>query len=161
MATRLRAEPSPLDALVAALDSDAVFVDPATLELFGQDVFARGHPPLAVVRPTSTAAIRACAAHGLAVVPRSVGLSYTCGYLPDAPGAVAVDMRAMDRVLAIDLVDMVARVQAGCTWATLHAACAPLGVRPPMWGTLSGRFATIGGGMRSTRSKRLSTRTAA
>ncbi|MGJ3647708.1 FAD-binding oxidoreductase [Sphingomonas sp. GlSt437] len=140
-----------LDRLVAAVGPDAVLSDPASLALYGQDVFSIGAAPVAVLRPgdidTLSAGIKAAACAGLAIVPRGGGMSYTSGYLADAPGALVVDMAAMDRILDIDETDMAVTVEAGCSWAALYAALHPRGLRAPLWGTLSGANATIGGGM--------------
>lgn len=145
------ADPSVLDTIIAAAGADAVLSDAASLELFGQDVFSIGARPVAVLRPASidalAAGIRAAARAGLIVVPRGGGMSYTSGYLADAPGALVVDMGAMDRVLEIDETDMTVTIEAGCSWAQLYAALRPKGLRTPLWGTLSGIRATVGGGM--------------
>lgn len=122
--------------------------EPATL--FDHDVFVRGTAPAEVLRPASidelAAGLRDAAARGLAVVPRGGGMSYTAGYVADRPGVMLVDMAAMDRVLEIDAPNMTVMVEAGCTWESLHAALQPLGLRVPLWGTLSGVKASIGGG---------------
>ncbi|OYY77672.1 MAG: FAD-binding oxidoreductase [Sphingomonas sp. 28-62-20] len=145
------AEISTLDALVAAVGGDALLSDPASLELYGQDVFSIGHRPIAILRPrdieTLAAGVKAAAKAGLAIVPRGGGMSYTSGYLPDAPGALVVDMAAMDRILTIDPADMTVTVEAGCSWAKLYETLHPLGLRTPLWGTLSGIRASVGGGM--------------
>jgi FAD/FMN-containing dehydrogenase len=124
--------------------------DPATLALYGQDVFTRGHDPVCVFRPRTVEALAQGVAdahrQGLAIVPRGGGMSYTSGYLPDHP-AMLVDTAALDRIVHIDEADMRVTVEAGCTWAKLNAALRPLGLRPPVWGTLSGLHATVGGGM--------------
>lgn len=152
MATRPAvAEDALVAALVAVLGDAGVLTDAAALALHGQDVFSRGARPRAVIRPRDPAALAAAVGivtgAGVAVVPRGGGMSYTGGYLPADAGAVVVDTAAMDRIIAIDAVDMTVKVEAGCTWAKLYAALQPLGLRPPFWGTLSGRHATIGGGM--------------
>lgn len=145
------ARPTPLEAIVAAAGADAVLTDAAALELAGQDVFSHGPAPLCVLQPASVealaAGIAAATAQGLAVVPRGGAMSYTSGYLADAPGAVLVDLALLDRIVAIDAVDMRVTVEAGCTWASLYEALKPLGLRTPLWGTLSGIRATVGGGM--------------
>ncbi|MEO9491177.1 MAG: FAD-binding oxidoreductase, partial [Marinomonas sp.] len=82
-----------------------------------------------------------------AIVPRGGGMSYTGGYTPDAPGAVLLDLASMDRILEINEEDMSVTIEPGCTWAALYAELQPLGLRTPMWGTLSGLKATVGGGM--------------
>jgi FAD/FMN-containing dehydrogenase len=129
----------------------ALLTDAAALELHGQDVFTRSHDPIAVFRPRNidemSRGLRAAAAADLVVVPRGGGMSYTSGYLPDAPGALLVDTGAMNRVLEVDPADMTVTVEAGVTWAQLHAALRPRGLRTPLWGTLSGIKATVGGGM--------------
>lgn len=144
------AEARPLDRVIAAVGG-AIRTDAPTLELYGQDVFTRGPDPVAVFRPTSVealaAGIAAATSAGIAIVPRGGGMSYTSGYLPESAGALIVDIAALDRVVAIDATDMRVTVEAGCTWASLYEALKPLGLRAPLWGTLSGLNATIGGGM--------------
>ncbi len=112
--------------------------------------------PALVVRPGSTAdlsaSVRAITEAGFAVVPRGAGMSYTGGYLPTSDRSVTIDMARMDRVLEINRDDMYVRVEAGVTWAKLHEALADTGLRTPMWGTLSGLRATVGGGLSQTRS---------
>ncbi|MDT7935026.1 MAG: FAD-binding oxidoreductase [Sphingomonadaceae bacterium] len=140
---------SSLDALAHAAPG-AVLSDAATLELYGQDVFSVGARPLAVFRPRSTAelvaGVREAAREGLVLVPRGGGMSYTSGYLHAEAGAVVVDTAAMTRIVRVDETDARVRVEAGVTWAQLFAALSPRGLRTPMWGTLSGAKATIGGG---------------
>lgn len=147
----LIADASALDAVIAAVGADAVLDDADTLMLYGQDVFSVGTRPIAVLRPRDIEAlatgIAAAARAGLRIVPRGGGMSYTSGYLADAPGALVVDTAAMDRILEIDETDMTVTVEAGCSWAKLYAALHPRGLRTPLWGTLSGIRATIGGGM--------------
>ena len=125
--------------------------DPAALALFGQDVFSRGHTPAAIVRPATVgqlcAAVARAHAAGQAVVARGGGMSYTSGYLPDEAGALLIDMGGLNRVVSINEADMMVTVEAGCTWADLYAALHPRGLRTPLWGTLSGIRATVGGGV--------------
>lgn len=142
---------APLDAIVHAVGHNAIVTDPAELDFFGQDVFSRGATPLALFRPNDIAAlaqgVAAATAAGVAVVPRGGGMSYTGGYLPAEAGALVVDIAGMTRILAIDATDMTVTVEAGCTWASLYSVLRPLGLRAPLWGTLSGLHATVGGGM--------------
>ena len=139
--------------LVDALGASGaeVLTDAATLEFYAHDIFARGADLAAVVRPADkhqlAAAIRAATSAGHAVIPRGGGMSYTGGYTAESPGAVLFDLARMNRVVEINQADMYVTVEAGCTWAQLYEALAPLGLRTPMWGTLSGLKATVGGGM--------------
>jgi FAD/FMN-containing dehydrogenase len=138
--------------LAAIVGAANVRDDAATRMLFGQDVYARAaHPPALVATPRSAAelaaVVAAATAAGASVVARGAGMSYTGGYLPTEPGAVMIDITAMNRILAIDEDAMVVTVEAGATWARLHEALSAKGLRTPFWGPLSGLLSTIGGGL--------------
>lgn len=143
------AKPSLLDQLEAT--GAKVLTDTASLDFFAHDIWSRGADLAAVVQPADkhqlAAAIGAATSAGHAIVPRGGGMSYTGGYTQQAAGSVLFDLAKMDRVLAINETDMTVTVEAGCTWKTLNEALAPKGLRTPMWGTLSGIKATIGGAM--------------
>lgn len=72
-----------LDELRNVLGADTVDTSPAALALASGDLFDTGPLPLAVVRPATAdgvaAAVAVAADHGLPVVPRGGGLSYTGG----------------------------------------------------------------------------------
>ena len=104
-----------------------------------------------VVRPGSVdelaAVVGISTAAGRPVVPRGGGMSYTSGYTPKRTGSVLIDMRRMDKVIEVNVDDMYVIVEAGCTWKSLFETLAPLGVRTPYWGPLSGAYATVGGAL--------------
>lgn len=137
--------------LVQLLGRDRVAAGEDARALFSQDVWTRGGQVDLVATPKTAdqcaAVVEACASAGQAIYPRGGGMSYTRGYLADQPGGVCLDTAAMDRVLEINTEDMYVRVEAGCTWKTLHEALAGTGLRPPFWGPLSGISSTIGGGV--------------
>lgn len=143
------AEARPLDRVIAAV-GDALRTDAAACELYGQDVFSRGVDPVAVFRPESVEqlarGVGAATAAGIAIVPRGGGMSYTSGYL-GPEGALLVDTSGLTRIVEVNETDMRVTAEAGVTWAQLHDALRPKGLRAPLWGTLSGIKATIGGGM--------------
>ena len=145
MATTLLAD------LAALLGAQNVLTDDADRRFYAQDVYREGRWPLAVIRPGSaeelSAALKAIARAGLAVVPRGGGMSYTDGYLPQSADSISVDMLRMDRVLEINADDGYVTVECGATWRSLHDALAPHGVRTPYWGPLSGQKATVGGAL--------------
>ena len=149
MATQ--AAPTSLDRLRAAVGAAALITDTAECAYYAQDVHSVGPALLGVFRPVDTdhLAVGLAAAHreGLAIVPRGGGMSYTRGYLADAPGALLIDMGGMDRILSVDTDAMTVTVEGGCTWAALYAELHPRGLRVSAWGSLSGLKATIGGGM--------------
>jgi FAD/FMN-containing dehydrogenase len=129
----------------------SIVTDPEDRAFYAQDVHSEGPLPVAVFRPASidelSTGVAEAGRRGLVLVPRGGGMSYTSGYVADAPGALIVDLGRMDQILEINAEDMLVTVEAGCTWAALHDALKPLGLRPPLWGTLSGVKATVGGGM--------------
>ena len=121
------------------------------LDFYAHDIYARGADLAAVVRPKDkhqlATAVKAATDAGHPVVPRGGGMSYTGGYTQDRPGAVLFDLAQMNRVLEVNDTDMTVTVEAGCTWADLRERLAHHKLRTPMWGTLSGLKATVGGGM--------------
>ncbi|WP_432201108.1 FAD-binding oxidoreductase [Erythrobacter sp. W53] len=143
------AETSLTDSL-AASGAD-VLTDEGTLDFYAHDIYSRGADLTAVVRPKDkhqlAAAVKAATDAGHPVAPRGGGMSYTGGYTQDTPGTVLFDLAQMDRVLEVDDVNMTVTVEAGCTWAALRERLAHHKLRTPMWGTLSGLKASVGGGM--------------
>jgi len=139
-------------ALARIVGTGQVRDDAAARALFGDDIGGRGTGAVSlVVAPGDVdelaQVVAAATQAGFAIAPRGAGLSYTAGYVPTAARTVALDMRRMDRVLAVNAQDMTVTVQAGCSWATLLATLAPLGLRTPFWGPMSGIASTIGGGL--------------
>jgi len=128
-----------------------VLNDETNLDFFAHDIYDRGADLAAVVRPSDkhqlAAAVKAATEAGHPVAPRGGGMSYTGGYVQDQTGAVLFDLAQMNRVLEVDDVSMTVTVEAGCTWAALKERLAHHHLRTPMWGTLSGLKATVGGGM--------------
>lgn len=137
--------------LEALLGREHVIVDPTEREFYSTDVYASGRLPLAVVRPASAAdvsrIVQLAAAHGLSVVPRGGGASYTDGYTPAEDGALLVDTSRMNRIVEINERDMYVVVQVGVTWAALHEALKSRGLRTPFFGPFSGIAATVGGSL--------------
>ncbi len=134
--------------LVAAIGPDAVSDDAALRTLMAHDVYRGSAAPALVVRPTTVAglqaAVRICAAAGVAMVPRGGGASYTDGYLHDAGGHVLFDIAGLDDI-DIDVDNALVTVGAGVSWARLRDALAAHGLRTPFWGPFSGLAATVGG----------------
>jgi FAD/FMN-containing dehydrogenase len=146
MATQLR----PNDPL-SGFDPASLITDPAECAFYAQDIFTNGPAPLAVFRPASkeelAQGVGQATAAGIAIIPRGGGMSYTSGYVAPKDGALIVDMGRMQRIVEINQTDMTVTVEAGCTWHALYEALHPMGLRTPLWGTLSGLYASVGGGM--------------
>lgn len=136
--------------LRAIVGEEQLLTDDQARIFYAQDVYTREGPAAAVVRPTDTAqlaaVVKACTDAGHAVIARGGGMSYTSGGVPQTDNTVIIDTGPMDAVLEINTEDMYVTVQPGCTWENLHKALSPHNLRTPYWGTLSGRFATVGGG---------------
>ncbi len=140
------------DMMAAIAGRDHVHDDPAACALHGEDIWTAGAGKVAlVVAPENTAQLsevmRAAHASGLTGAPRGAGASYTAGYVPATDGTISIDMRRMNRVIAVNPGDMVVTVEAGCTWASLFEVLQPQGLRTPFWGPMSGLASTVGGGL--------------
>jgi FAD/FMN-containing dehydrogenase len=83
----------------------------------------------------------------LALVARGAAWSYTRAHTPTTPETLLIDMRRLNRVREINVEDLFVTVETGCTWENLYLALRQEGVRTPFFGPLSGRYATIGGGL--------------
>ena len=140
-----------IDRLAALVGETAVSTAPADCDALSHDIFGRGTPAGAVVRPGSRQeladVVREAAGAGHALIARGGGMSYSLGYVPVEADTVVIDMRGLNRVLEIDRDDMVATVEAGTPWRDLHLALEDTGLRTPFWGTLSGIRATVGGSL--------------
>jgi D-lactate dehydrogenase (cytochrome) len=141
-----------LAAILRQIVGDANVIDDlAARELFSQDVWAKGHTTEVIVRPVTTEqlsqVVSTASARSFSVIPRGGGMSYTNAYTPSSAGSVMIDTTGLNRVIEVNTSDMYVTVEAGCTWADLHAALKPTGLRTPFWGPLSGISSTIGGGL--------------
>ncbi|MCF0087706.1 MULTISPECIES: FAD-binding oxidoreductase [unclassified Streptomyces] len=116
--------------------------------------------PAAVVLPAGheevLAVLRACAAHGLACVPFGGGTSVVGGLAPEgARPFLALDLRRMDRLLALDPVSRTATLQSGLRAPDAEALLAAhgftLGHFPQSyeWATLGGFAAARSSGQAS------------
>jgi FAD/FMN-containing dehydrogenase len=138
--------------LVQIVGPAGVSVDLDRRQLHSQDIWSVASETVEiVVAPASldelSRVVAAISAAGFAIAPRGGGMSYTSAYIPNTAKTVSLDLAHMDRVLRISADDMTVTIEAGCTWAALDAALAPLGLRTPFWGPMSGLTSTIGGGL--------------
>ena len=120
-----------------ALGERGVLTEAVDIAPAGQDW--RGlysQAPLAVVRPASTvelaAAVRLCVAHGVAMVPQGGNTSMVGGAVPNAPGQVVVSLGRMNRVRAVDPVDLSLAIEAGATLKAAQDAAAGAGCLLPL-----------------------------
>ena len=142
-----------------SLGEEAVITDSAALQARCHDRSGTPAPgmPLAVVRPTSTddvsTVLRMAYEHGVSVVPQGA-LTGLAGGANALPGSILLDLTAMNAIVRIDPVDLVAVVQPGVVTADLAAAAAARGLfyapdpASAAESTIGGNVATNAGGMR-------------
>lgn len=139
------------DHLTQILGPEGLLIDPASLRLHGSDLLEEGADCLIVVRPSTVEALAEAVGvlgnAGIAMAPRSGGLTYVAGYTPRNRGYAAIDLSRLNRVISISEEDMIVTVETGATWKQVHDALTPLGLRLPFFGTFSGSRATVGGGL--------------
>ena len=113
-------------ALAEVLGADRVAEDQPSRDAYRLDYWFLAHlrafqgrggaGPACVVKPRSTeevaTAVRTAQRHGVAIVPFGGGSGVLGGAVPP-DGALVIDLRAMDRLLALDETALLARVQAG------------------------------------------------
>ncbi len=138
--------------LVELLGAESVSTDWEERRLYSMDFSEEmGEIAMAVVRPRSveqiSALMRLASAEGFAVNTRGGGMSYTKGHVPVRPDTVVIDNAGFNRILEVNTVDRYVTLETGARWADLRAALKGTGMRVPYLGTLSGNWATVGGGL--------------
>lgn len=155
---RMTSTPSPLDNDLRALLGSRWVQDAAALAAVRTDrsgLLARG-TALGIAEAESTeevsAILRIAAAHGVPVVPRGAGTGLAGGAVAGT-GEVVLSLARMNRILEIDTVDEVARVEAGVINADLDAVAKAHGLRfapdpaSRAISTIGGNIATNAGGL--------------
>jgi D-lactate dehydrogenase (cytochrome) len=153
-----RALPALIERLAALLGPRACLSEAAAMSRYAVDQRELFHgAPLAVLRPESTAqvaaAVRECAAAGVAVVPQGGNTGLCGGSVPDASGRqVVLSLERMNRVRELDVRNATMTVEAGCVLAAVQDAAAAAGLLFPLSlaaeGTcqIGGNLATNAGG---------------
>jgi glycolate oxidase len=120
-----------LEGLAAILPPESLVTSEDERRAFETDAFtAYRRMPLAVALPRTTAEVSAvlafCHQHGVPVVPRGAGTSLCGGAIPQED-AVVIGISKMNRILEIDYVNRIARVEAGVTNLAITNAVAAEG----------------------------------
>ena len=123
------------DELKAIVGEKYVLSDEALMEPYSHDESAvpKAMPDL-VVKAGSTEevsrAVKTCASLGIPVIPRGLGTGLTGGSVP-TQGGVVVSVERMNRVLEIDEVNMMARVEPGIITGNFHKEVQAKGLMYP------------------------------
>lgn len=119
--------------LAAILGPNGLLTSDADMAGFAID-WRRMFPgrPLCVARPADTAQVsavmRACAAHGVAIVPQGGNTGLAGGAVPDASGRqVVLSLARMNAIREVDPVGLTVEVQAGAILKSVQDAAAAVG----------------------------------
>jgi|CXWL01.1.fsa_nt_gi FAD/FMN-containing dehydrogenase len=149
-----------LAALARALPADRVRRDDASLAAYGSDWTKLPAAPAAVVLPASrdevVTVVRLAAEHGQPLVPAG-GRTGLAGGAVASAGSVVVALDRMARILDLDPVGRLLRVEAGAVTAAVQAHAAahdlffPMSFASAGSSTIGGNVATNAGGVRVVR----------
>src|SRR5271165_1876025 len=152
-----------LDAIRAVVGARGLLTEPADTAPYTQDWrrLYQGRTP-AVVRPATTAelaeVVRLCAAARVPLVPQGGNTSLVGGATPDADGSqLVLSLERLNRVRAVDAVDLTLTVEAGATLKAAQMAAAaadcllPLSIGAEGTAQIGGILATNAGGNNTVR----------
>ncbi len=152
-----------IEALRAALGPRGILTDPSDTAPYCEDWrrLYRGRTP-AVLRPATTAevaaAVRLCAAHGVAIVPQGGNTSMVGGAAVSEDGSqIVLSLSRLNRVRGIDPIDMTMEIEAGVALKAAQQAAAeagcllPLSISSEGSAQIGGVLATNAGGNNTVR----------
>ncbi len=138
-----------------------IYSDKAHLLAYSYDATREHFEPDAVVFPRDEADIseilKYCNEHKIVIVPRGAGSGFTGGALPSKGGIILAMERHMNKILEIDIKNMVAIVQPGVINMDLQRAVEKIGLFYPPdpasqdYSTLGGNVSENAGGMRAAK----------
>jgi glycolate oxidase len=136
-----------IERVVGIVGGPFVLRDAGSLEAYGADALKQVHPADLVALPASTGQIasiaRACDEQRIPMVVRGGGTGYTGGAVPTR-GGVVLSLERLNRILEIDEVNLLARVQPNVITGDLQDAVEQVGLfYPPDPASL--RQSAIGG----------------
>jgi len=141
--------------------ADNVYSDKAHLIAYSYDATRTRFEPEAVVFPKDEADVSAilkyCNEHRIVITPRGAGSGFTGGALPTNGGIILGMEKHMNKILEIDMQNMVAVVQPGVVNMDLQKAVEEVGLMYPPdpaseeYSTLGGNVSENAGGMRAAK----------
>ena len=154
-------DPKHLEALSGIVGAENIHSDKAHLRAYSYDATRTYYEPDAVIFPRHeedvSRILTYCNHHGIAIVPRGAGSGFTGGALPVNGGIVLAMEKHMNRILEIDMENMLAVVQPGVINKDLQRHVEELGLFYPPdpaseeYSTLGGNVSENAGGMRAAK----------
>jgi len=143
------------------LDKENVYSDKAHMIAYSYDATRAHFEPDAVLFPRNeedvSAILKYCNDHHIVIVPRGAGSGFTGGALPSKGGIVLAFEKHMNKILEIDMENMVAIVQPGVINMDLQKAVEAVGLFYPPdpasqnYSTIGGNVNENAGGMRAAK----------
>jgi len=150
-----------IEALKSIVGDENLYHDKAHMIAYSYDATRERYEPDAVVFPRDEAdvsnVLKYCNEHRIAIVPRGAGSGFTGGSLPYSGGIVLALEKHMNKILEIDLENMVAVVQPGVINMDLQRAVEAKGLFYPPdpasqeYSTIGGNVSENAGGMRAAK----------
>ena len=141
--------------------SDNIYSDKAHLIAYSYDATREHFEPDAVIFPRDEADVsqilKYCNKNRIIVVPRGAGSGFTGGALPSKGGIILAMEKHMNKILEIDMKNMVAVVQPGVINMDLQRAVEEVGLFYPPdpasqdYSTIGGNVSENAGGMRAAK----------
>jgi len=138
-----------------------IYEDKAHLIAYSYDATRAHFEPDAVLFPRNeddvSNIMKYCDTHHIIIVPRGAGSGFTGGALPSSGGIVLAFEKHMDKILEIDMENMVAVVQPGVINMDLQRAVEAVGLFYPPdpasqeYSTIGGNVSENAGGMRAAK----------
>ncbi len=150
-----------IKALQAIVGEENLYTDTAHLRAYSYDATRTHYRPEAVIFPRHEDDVRRilvyCNAHRIAITARGAGSGFTGGALPKNGGIILAMEKHMNRILHVDMENMLATVQPGVINKDLQRHVEALGLFYPPdpaseeYATLGGNVSENAGGMRAAK----------
>ena len=150
-----------LQQFILTVGKENVYSDKAHLIAYSYDATREHFEPDAVVFPRNeedvSEILKYCNEHKIVIVPRGAGSGFTGGALPSSGGIVLGFEKHMNKILEIDMKNMVAIVQPGVINMDLQRAVEEVGLFYPPdpasqeYSTIGGNVSENAGGMRAAK----------
>ncbi|MBE0514204.1 FAD-linked oxidase C-terminal domain-containing protein [Sulfurimonas sp.] len=150
-----------LDYFSQVVGNENIYSDKAHLIAYSYDATREHFEPDAVIFPRDeddiSNILKYCNEHRIVIVPRGAGSGFTGGALPSSGGVVLAMEKHMNKILEIDMKNMVAVVQPGVINMDLQRAVEEVGLFYPPdpasqeYSSIGGNVSENAGGMRAAK----------